>query len=161
MPEPLVAERTYGKDFLPYCLAPVRGFYRTMKRRHSLGTGGERARLLLNAPMCFSSSSSAWGVDGVGPGWPIKSAVFYSCRRCSRSWHDFHSSPVTKGRWWGRYRWCWCRLCCWCRPLFLASHVYIDIVRLKSRYISSVDFSKHPVILGHFSYSDDTDSCSG
>lgn len=103
----LGSRETYGKDFLPYCLAPVRGFYRTMKRRLSLGTGGERARLLLNIPMCFSSSSSAWGVDGVGPGWPNKSAVFYSCRRCSRSWHDFHSSPLTKGRWWGRYRWCW------------------------------------------------------
>lgn len=55
-----MAESTYGKDFLPYRLALVRGFYRTMKRRLSLGTGGEGARLLLNAPMCFSSSSSAW-----------------------------------------------------------------------------------------------------
>lgn len=121
------------EGFPPLLFSSSQGVLQNDERRLSLGRGGEGARLLLNAPMCFSSSSSAWGDDGVGPGWPNKSAVFYSCRRCSRSWHDFHSSPVTKGRWWGRYRWCWCRLCCWCRPLFLASHVYIDIVRLKSR----------------------------
>lgn len=131
MLEFLVVERIYGKDFFFYCLVLVRGFYRMMKRWYFLGIGGERVWFLLNVFMCFLFFFFVWGVDGVGFGWLNKSVVFYFCRWCFRSWYDFYLLFVIKGRWWGRYWWCWCWLCCWCWLLFFVSYVYIDIVRLK------------------------------